>query len=224
MIVKIKCSFCEKVFDFDPKTYDLLGLREIPKHCPSCLDRRQERPVEIIERKCLKNFRGVMIEEIPGEFDTFRAQEGDIPCYRLTIKGKIGDGVSWHGRLDIYSYDPHPAGKFCDLRLMEVTRNRKNGEKTIKGEIQEYLVLEPSEAESDMKLVWLRADYKTTLKGLGRQYYASIDTDMSLWSFSFSSCCRSGRFGSKMALAIVDSKNYATEKVWGDIEREKTYL
>lgn len=153
--------------------------------------------------------------------------------WRLNIKGNIGQGVSWIGRLDIYSHIENPIDQFCNIRLMEVTRNRKitkmekdeNGNEKeildlIEGEKQKYLVLEPSEEESELKLYWIRADYKTTLKGLGRQYHAQIDLTTAVWAKEFYSSCRSGRYGSKMALVIVSPDHPAYYKQTGDIQNE----
>jgi len=53
------------------------------------------------------------------------------------------------------------------------------------------------------KLVWSVASYKSTLKGLGRQYrYKHVGCP--IWSASIHGAVRSGRKGAEGVLAIVD--------------------
>lgn len=82
----------------------------------------------------------------------------------------------------------------------------------------QYLVIEDSEFEEPTSaLVFARADYKTTLKGFGRQYHATLDVGEALWSVRLSSSCRSGRYGSEMAVAIVGEAPVVA-RTTGDVE------
>jgi hypothetical protein len=235
IILNMQCTECGGIFPMNQKTYIELGLTQFPKRCPTCLDKRQGRPTVALERKQLQEWKGVEVKRFPFALLPFQSSIHDLPIKRCNIKGDAGQGVSWNGRLDVYSYlpDDNIIGKIIDIRLMEITRNRKVSEKNehgeevkrlIEGEKQQYLVFEPSEEQpSGMKLVWLRADYKTTLKGFGRQYNAKVDTENSIWAYQVSSACRSGRFGTYMAIAIVAPGNPAREIVWGDIQREEYF-
>jgi len=247
LLLNLRCSICNEIFPINPKTYCALGLDGLPKRCPRCQDKKQNRPVEVLSRKAVEEWHGVLVAEMPVKFVPFIADEnkGDVPSHRAIIKGSIGDGVSWNGRMDVWSIGhTDPTGKVCDIRLMEVIRNRKiqvpqrgpDGkilylgeerlmeEKLIEGEVQQYLVLEPADNKpSGLQFVFLRANRKTTLKGLGRQFHASLNLETALWSYRLESYCRSGRYGSLMALAIVSDEHPAYEKVWGDIKRERRY-
>jgi len=83
------------------------------------------------------------------------------------------------------------------------------GEEVI--ETRRYLRMDvPSELPENTsglpRLVWLMASWKTTLKGLGRQYcYRLSGAPIASWVVKGQ--CRSGRFGTEAALAIVDDEH-----------------
>ena len=75
-------------------------------------------------------------------------------------------------------------------------------------EIREYITFESSEeTAAKMKLAWATAHTKTTLKGYGRQYYASLDPAATLWHKSVSGGVRSGRAHTEGMLAIVSEEH-----------------
>ena len=86
----------------------------------------------------------------------------------------------------------------------------------------QYLVIEPSiEAEPEMELVSVSVDYKTTLKGLGRQWEASLDCSSAFWSKEMSCSVRSGRAGTYGALAVVSASRPVHARQWGDLESDE---
>jgi len=76
----------------------------------------------------------------------------------------------------------------------------------------QYISIDPidgdptEELETLLLSIW-RTDYKTTLKGFGRQYHSSWDTSRMLWSYSMGSSARSGRFGSSIIVGIIGKEN-----------------
>lgn len=82
-------------------------------------------------------------------------------------------------------------------------------ETTEEVERREYIVLEgiAEAVEAQYSLVWATAYSKTTLKGYGRQYHASLDTSTTIWHTSCQGGVRSGRAGSEGVLAVVDKEH-----------------
>lgn len=240
ILVQIKCRKCGEEFSFNPRTYDILGLKEIPKSCPRCVDERQGRPAEavVINRHCLEVFLAVAIHLPEKLFVLFKARDKDSSCLRAVIKGDTlpGDGVSWDGRLDIYCLATN-LPKVARVRVMEVThvkghsRIERHGEPLIKKDevrvdyspVYQYLVLESTEETPTAALIFPSAHYKTTLKGFGRQYYATVDVSQVLWARELSRRARSGRFGTYGAVAIVDDTHPVISEQTGDVKSKKYF-
>lgn len=88
----------------------------------------------------------------------------------------------------------------------------------------EYLVIEDSELpEPTRALVFARVDYKTTMKGLGRQYDCSLDCAHAEHAIRLTSSCRSGRFGSQMAVALVSDDSPVVGRITGDVEEVRVW-
>ncbi|OGF82440.1 hypothetical protein A3B18_03810 [Candidatus Giovannonibacteria bacterium RIFCSPLOWO2_01_FULL_46_13] len=251
LLVSIICRLCGSDFQVDPKTFGALGLRGVPKKCPSCCDKKQERPPEatVINRQCLQDFPAVRVCLPENLFAPFKAQNDDRPCLRAVIKGSsLGRGASWSGRLDIYCL-AEKLPSVARVRVMEVTHvsgqrrmeRHKDAEGAVPGvslshpgqptrtvEVEysptyTYLVLEPTGEEPLAALIFTSVNYKTTLKGFGRQWYASLDTSAALWVRELSSSARSGRFGAYGAVAVVDEGHLVIAKQWGDIESHTAF-
>jgi hypothetical protein len=93
-------------------------------------------------------------------------------------------------------------------------------------EEQEYVVLlpvPPTDVVVDdlPTLCWVRMDYKTTLKGLGRQIYGAIEGDP-FWKMVVSGAVRSGRAGGEGWLCIIEANDRVKVRNWGDLD-EVTY-
>jgi hypothetical protein len=236
MLHQVKCNKCDSEFSFDVAEYLNLGIKNIPKKCPKCLDISQGRPetARVEKREQLQVWSPVRIELPAEKFGKFQSKETDRATLRAVFKGSDGQGISWDGRMDVYC----PAEKLpeiAEVRLMRVTHSKGHvreerhgevmGEKTLRtveySPEYEYLVILPvddEEVKAEMKLVYVSASYKTTLKGFGRQYYASLDTESAIWAHKMSSSARSGRFGSRMALALVDKDHPVISEITGDIQ------
>lgn len=70
------------------------------------------------------------------------------------------------------------------------------------------------------RLVWREADYKTTLKGYGRQYaHRLVGAPIQEWRVRGG--CRSGRYGTEASLAIVDAEHLLEVKESFDFQGGK---
>ncbi len=239
--VKLSCQKCGGNFDWSPKTYDVLGFRELPKQCPKCIDERQGRPLEAValSRRCLLVWEAVK-NCLPTElFEPYQAPGASRACLRAVVKGEmLNCGVSWQGRIDIYCL-ASTLPQIARMRLMNVThaaghkRIERHGEVMGKKEVLEvsypadytYLVLEPAEPEASptAALVFPKVSWKWTFKGFGRQYYASLETDCAIWAVRLSSSARSGRFGCYAAIAIVDDNHPVVARQTGDFQSTRYF-
>lgn len=217
------------------------------KRCPRCSDKKQECPSVVQKRELLHRWDAIKIVSLPSTWDTQnsgRSHEGDH--YKITIKGR-DFGADWNGRIDIFAAEKFKDGDIVNIREMEVqhqirvvqkSRNTMHngqvrvekenpvqgvGEKTIR--TRRYLVLERTERclNTNEKLVWAVANTKTTLKGLGRQYWATVNNDACIVSWQVSGGYRSGRASSTGVLAIVSPKHPLYISKTGDIEGEECY-
>lgn len=228
--VQLQCVRCGKGFVFNPSEFNVAGLQNIPQKCPSCSDMAQARPELVIERKCEKFFPVVRIKSLPTEWTEFKPEGNDFGCYKIDMKGSRF-GAQWSGRIIIYGLKPFAPDDIVSLSVMsvkkqvrEMTTSRatmKHGTVSITrrvplscddGDVKEvqdiYLRLDPAQenGEETPSLVWATAYSKTTLKGLGRQFHASLDDSAALWSMSVHGGARKGRFGTTGILAIVSKK------------------
>lgn len=95
-------------------------------------------------------------------------------------------------------------------------------------ETHRYIVLEPVTPENEeheaLMLAFAQAYSKTTLKGLGRQFHASLDTDNVVSVLgSASGTCRSGRFGTTYVLAVVSPTHPLVRKFSEDGHTETIF-
>lgn len=123
-LVRIECKRCGNVFTFNPRTYNLLGLKEIPRSCPGCIDQKKDKEIVTLDRVTLQEFQNVLIGELPLRFRQMKYSEIKTP-YRIILKGSLGRGVVWDGRFEIYTMIENVIGQTCDIRIMETTRSRK---------------------------------------------------------------------------------------------------
>ena len=110
------CRTCGKQFVW----YNDMAYGDKPTHCPSCADKLQKRPSVVVERKMLRQWRGVKIESLPkkGQWQEFQTgYKSDKPVWKLDIKGKEF-GARWSGRIVIYAHEPYKPGDVIDIREM----------------------------------------------------------------------------------------------------------
>jgi len=225
----------------------------VPKKCPKCIDERQKRPATAVvkDRKLLHEFPAVAIK-LPTEFFAqFKTPHSkDMPCLRGIFKGNdLDEGHRWSGRLDIYVLATQvPA--VARVRVMEVehqqgqkrTERVKDVERAVPGvslshpgqpkisiEVQypaayRYVVLEPTDSEPTAALVMPSVYRKTTLKGFGRQFSASLNTSEALWAIELSAEARNtGRFGTYGTIAVVDDIHPVETQQSGDVKSHRRY-
>ncbi len=234
--VQLQCIRCGKNFMFNPSEFTLAGFDDIPKKCPACCDIQQHRPELVISRKCEQFFPVVRIKSLPGEWVEFNPEGNSIPCFRQDVKGSRF-GAAWNGRIVIFTLRPVTENDVVSLSVMKVckqVREVTTSHATMKhgtvatthrvpmsceeGDVKEvtdtYLRLDPSQVNGEEvpSLVWATAHTKTTLKGLGRQFHASIDTDTAIWSMSISGGARNYRFHTEGVLAIVSEQHPLLKK------------
>jgi uncharacterized protein (DUF736 family) len=246
-VLKLVCNDCGEQFDVNPGHFAQMGFKNLPKRCPKCADTAQQRPSVVVERKLLNVYDGVKIVSLPpGEWREVKGWKKDIPAFRLTWKGSEY-GASWSGRIDLFAPTLPQIGDVVSIREMEsrhlvkVRREQKqtmeHGEVIVEKELpitaddpeaeevirtRRYLVLEPFDGEATCQLVWAEAHTKTTLKGLGRQYWARVEgAPIASW-YVFGGV-RSGRAHTTGVLAIVDQERPLYIIKTGDIEGEEIY-
>ncbi len=218
--------------------------------CPHCKDGQQHRPPErtVTERKLLMEFPAVKIS-IPSQyFSVFQPGDSSVgkgkKILRATIKGKdIGSnwvGRSWDGRLEIFVNGSAELPKVARVRVMQVTRESGNVRTERHGMVQgpketvevrypatlPYLARDPlpdDDTEPTAALILASVNYKTTLKGLGCQWYCSLNSEQALWACRFSNRARSGRFGNDGAVAVVNDSHPVVTRQNGDEEGEWVY-
>jgi hypothetical protein len=111
-------------------------------------------------------------------------------------------------------------GEVIVEKELPITADDPEAEEVIR--TRHYLVLEPSDGEATCQLVWAEAHTKTTLKGLGRQYWARVEgAPIASW-YVFGGV-RSGRAHTTGVLAIVDQEHPLYIIKTGDIEGEEIY-
>jgi len=227
MKMKRECRMCGTEFE----AQQFRGT--FPAYCPTCQDIRQKRPSIIIERELLFGPVIVEIKSLPGKWEEFQARERDLPCCKISVKGRRF-GASWRGRIDIFApkaWSPGDIVEFSEIESVHLVRYKKSYHPTIYGGkvlVKSKLALDSDEGEIELerrryirldplpegtevpdelpRLIWSVASYKTTLKGLGRQYrYKHVGCP--IWSASIHGSVRSGRKGAEGVLAIVDDEH-----------------
>ncbi len=247
LVVDMVCHECGEQFPFNATNFGALGYTNVPKKCPTCIDQNQyQDDINIVVsggRKMLEEFIGVEIKLPHDFFKPFKARKGDRGGLRATIRGRdlLGgwNGKSWDGRLDVYIPRCELVPKIGRVRIMQVehksghTRIEKHGEpmrpkEEVKVEYSPtytYIVIEPMpvDTEPTMALVLASVDFKTTLKGFGRQWGCEFDISQTLWSCHLSNRARSGRFGQQGCIAIVDDEHPVTARQIGGVTSERRW-
>lgn len=125
-----------------------------------------------------------------------------------------------------------PYTKKEEIPITETVQPATNPDEANKGDIvkvedvireRRYFVFEKSEAKPTYKLVYAIAHTKTTLKGLGRQYWAEANTDACIASWTIDGGMRSGRAHTTGVMAIVNEEHPFYIKKTGDIQGEECY-
>lgn len=242
---KNPCEDCGKYFVYYPAA---LPQASTPKRCPRCQDLRQNRPSVVEGRREIGFYPGVEVQNLPTTqwVEYTPAYPGDAGCFVMVVKGK-DFGEDWKGRIDIFASREFGRGDVVNIRYMEaahrikvVTETRPtlhHGEVAVEHQVpldhpegeealrtRRYLVLEPTEpnTESTTRLVWATAYTKTTIKGLGRQFWSKIEgSPIAEWRISGG--VRSGRAHTDGVLAIVDADHPLVVTTTGDYQGEKVY-
>lgn len=236
LILNLTCTLCGSPFTMDPVEFKNLGIHSIPKTCPTCLDKNQNRPDITISRKAIFETK-VKIVSLPScHWERVQDPKNDNlnPVYHAVVKGSHF-GAEWNGRIDLWAIMPEPpkVGQVVKLTEMEVekivTKEKWSRETMHHGTVQgykqvplgienteefkekrNYVRLEPVEADKNTnypELFWVEAYSKTTLKGLGRQYHVSL-SGSPIWKKEISGGYRSGRASTTAWLTIVDVDNF----------------
>ncbi len=200
------------------------------------MDKRQDRPDITISRRAIFEVKVKISSTLPCKWQKVEDPKNDTlkPVYHGVIKGDQF-GADWNGRIDLWAIMPEPpkVGQAVKLTEMEVEKTVAK-EKwsretmhygTVHGykqvplgtekaeeftEKRNYVRLEPVEADENTnypKLIWVEAYSKTTLKGFGRQYHASL-SGSPIWKKEVSGGYRSGRASTTVWLAVVDKNNF----------------
>lgn len=80
-------------------------LPQLPKACPACIDRRQQRPDVVLERVTLWETVcrvDASVTALCARMSEWRPSQKDVASHRLVLKGS-DYGVCWSGRIDLWS-------------------------------------------------------------------------------------------------------------------------
>jgi hypothetical protein len=216
------------------------------KRCPTCTDKQQARPSIVQKREEIRCFENIRIVSLPAKWVHVPPKAShDNSFFKIVIKGS-DFGASWNGRIDIFAPEPFGPGESVDIHEIVVEHKIKivdrirhtlkygpveienehpitsdEGEETIR--TRHYLRLERAYDVPNAKLVWATAYSKTTLKGYGRQFHASVEDDATIASWKLSGGVRSGRASTTGVLAVVNEDHPLLIKKTGDITGDETY-
>jgi hypothetical protein len=196
------CSSCGKKF----QSFWVHGVQL--RRCPTCADIKQHRPSVIIDRGV--DFSAIVkVKSLPSEWQVFQSNKKDFACWKQSVKGEQF-GASWDGRIDLYSQDTIPP-KPTDIALLEscVAVHRREDMPDRPIEIRTYFRLNSAGMQPSNELpelIWLTAGWKTTIKGLGRQWRNEL-VGSPIWESRISGQVRTGRMGTIGSLAIVDESH-----------------
>ena len=111
----VVCKDCGTIFLWhEGKHYD-----NLPKRCPTCLDKVQKRPSVVQERTELHRFEGVEIVSLPSEWEKVETGvETDYPKWKICFKGRTF-GASWRGRIDIFADETFYPGNIVEVHVMK---------------------------------------------------------------------------------------------------------
>lgn len=119
MITMQICSECGQPFQIYQRR--ARGQR----YCPTCADRRQQRPTVVLRREALAAYNGVRIHSLPGEWRLFTAAaDRDEPTWRMEARGE-DYGDAWEGTIVIHARRPFAAGDVVQLRHMRAVHEVK---------------------------------------------------------------------------------------------------
>ena len=247
MMLTVTCT-CGKTFQCDIPTMTALNFGTLPRRCPECLDIAQGRP-EIVESRKTLFERTVLVDESIAQLDwkKFQAQEGDRKTMRAIIKGSQY-GASWSGRIDIYSHVGRPQTRQAYLFAQKEVKKKiwvKRWEKDTmehgkvsgyhrcasdddgaeeRKTVDKYCVLLPPPIDKveQAKLIFVTAHTKTTINGLGRQYWATFEGEP-LWQMGVLGGYRSGRASTDARLAVVNKDHPLCVVKTGDLQETVVY-
>lgn len=245
-VIKLVCQKCGRDFDVNPEHFAQLGFKNLPKRCPRCVDEIQRRPSIVQERVLLNVYDGLEIVSLPGAWEECQGSDKDVAAYKMTVRGSRY-GACWSGRIDLFALRSFAPGDIVSIREMEVkhlvkehyesrgtiygttvtitTQLPVTSEDPDAGEVvrtRRYLVLEPWDGPAFCRLVWAEARTKTTLKGLGRQYWAELSgAPIAQWRVTGG--YRSGRAHTTGVLAIVSDEHPLYVVKTGAIQGEEVY-
>lgn len=234
-IISIRCSSCGEVFESNATQLVQMGLRDFPRKCPKCLDEFQIRPdvtlarTEIFSVTC-------RISSLPGEWQRVEHPDDHPSWRMVIKGGQFGASWSGRIDLWTTSQEPPQVGDTVRLVEMEVKKRvakkywsrptleygvvagwrqislsdyvEGNPDYRIEEEVRRYIRLDPAPDEDPQgrQLVWVTAYTKNTLKGFGRQFWASLEGSP-IWHQEVVGGARSGRFHTTGWLAVVDPDN-----------------
>lgn len=168
-----------------------------------------------------------------GRIDIFAPEpfkQGDVVNVREMCSKHLVRVVSKGGYRTFH--DGTPYEKDEEVPITQDVQPVTNPEEPQKGDIvkvrdvireRRYLVLGRSDAAPACKLVWATARTKTTLKGFGRQYWASANTEACITSWMVSGGVRSGRAHTTGVMAIVNEEHPLYIEKTGDIKGDECY-
>ncbi len=90
ILVNIVCVKCGKSFPAELESLKTLKISDMPRACPECLDKKQNRPTETISRTCHY--------ETPVRIGRGIPQGKEKLCCR-DYQETTGDGKAWWWRL-----------------------------------------------------------------------------------------------------------------------------
>lgn len=127
LTIDLECSECHQQFKVSAAHFAALGFKGLPRACPACNDRQQERPEITLHRETLWN--GVVrvgqsFGGVSRHMEPWEARPGDTPVYRALLKGSFY-GADWSGRIDVYSHVPPDALVPGAIVLLAHNRVRK---------------------------------------------------------------------------------------------------
>jgi phage FluMu protein Com len=212
------CNLCGSVFAWDTETFQKLGLKTIPKKCPTCKDVQGMIKPEhhvVIERILLQEWDAILWEIKIKNAEFRKAEDKDKPAYRWTLTKEVPGygsqhGVRWNGERFVFWFigfeNGLPDNEPVRIRRMRVVHK---GAVRMKYHKQyEYLVVEPSDSEIIGSIDVFTAAYKTTLKGFGRQWRQEFQfTGEPEIVCSLKNWCNSQRFGCNTLIAICDPES-----------------
>lgn len=192
------CVDCAKEFE----SFFVFGT--FPSRCETCRDLRKKKDLLTKERQVLQTFEGVRLETDIPWVECEKPRKG-FQSWKYIRKGDYF-GVSWVGRIDLFTEAPFQKGDCVNIKEMLVTKIPRESQSGESGEeIRRYFQLKKSAIETPaLELYLVDTRYKTTLKGFGRQYSYKLEVSSEpLLHKRAAGSVRSGRRGGTTHLLVV---------------------